>query len=86
MTLPTCWLDDDGEHFWFDHECSMTNAEGVNVQQWAISEGFKREHKLPLGPNGWQLVQADPLTVSPSILCAGCGVHGFFRDGAWVPV
>jgi hypothetical protein len=32
----------------------------------------------------WQVEQADPLTVSPSILCV-CGDHGYIRDGAWVP-
>ena len=27
----------------------------------------------------------DPLTVSPSILCPDCGLHGFIRSGVWVP-
>lgn len=31
------------------------------------------------------LVQREPLTVSPSLLCAICGHHGFIREGRWVP-
>jgi hypothetical protein len=33
----------------------------------------------------WDLVQEDPLTLSPSILCKRCGLHGFIRAGRWVP-
>lgn len=32
----------------------------------------------------WQVESWEPLTVSPSLLCA-CGDHGFVRSGAWVP-
>lgn len=32
----------------------------------------------------WQLIQLEPLTVSPSLLC-DCGHHGFIREGEWVP-
>ncbi len=27
----------------------------------------------------------DPLTVSPSVLCPDCSLHGFIRDGRWQP-
>ena len=27
---------------------------------------------------------ANGTTVNPSILCPGCGTHGFIRDGRWV--
>lgn len=41
---------------------------------------------LPVtGPDRWELVSRDPLTLSPSILCRGCGLHGFIREGKWVP-
>lgn len=37
----------------------------------------------------WTVESWDPLTLSPSILCSsekgGCGLHGFIRDGRWVP-
>lgn len=27
----------------------------------------------------------DPLTITPSILCLDCGLHGYVRAGRWVP-
>lgn len=33
----------------------------------------------------WRLVQREPLTLEPSILCTVCGDHGWIRDGRWVP-
>ena len=45
------------------------------------------EGYAPLSPPGehWQLVQREPLTISPSLLCRACGHHGFIREGKWVP-
>lgn len=34
----------------------------------------------------WQVQSFEPLTVSPSLLCRGCGDHGFITNGRWVPV
>lgn len=33
----------------------------------------------------WQVVQAEPLTLDPSLECLRCGDHGHIRDGRWVP-
>jgi hypothetical protein len=33
----------------------------------------------------WHLDAESPLTISPSLLCPGCGHHGFIRGGKWVP-
>lgn len=37
----------------------------------------------------WQVHSLDPLHIEPSILMSpdkgGCGLHGFIRDGRWVP-
>lgn len=33
----------------------------------------------------WTVDQADPLSLSPSLLCTRCGTHGFIRSGRWVP-
>lgn len=33
----------------------------------------------------WQVVSWEPLTLSPSILCLTCKLHGFIRNGRWVP-
>lgn len=34
---------------------------------------------------GHSITSEDPLTVTPSIACGDCGLHGFIRDGRWVP-
>ena len=39
---------------------------------------------LQLHNGGHRIVTADPLTVSPSILCGDCGTHGFVTDGVWM--
>lgn len=36
------------------------------------------------GPR-WTLHSLEPLHVEPSVLCRGCGHHGWVRNGAWVP-
>lgn len=32
----------------------------------------------------WKVMQWEPLTLTPSILCRQCGLHGWIRDGEWV--
>ena len=32
----------------------------------------------------WEVVDREPLTLSPSLLCKTCGSHGFIRQGQWV--
>jgi len=32
-----------------------------------------------------EVVQADPLTLSPSLKCRTCGAHGRVRQGKWEP-
>jgi hypothetical protein len=29
------------------------------------------------------VTQLDPVTITPSILCPDCGLHGFVTDGTW---
>ncbi len=33
----------------------------------------------------WKLVQREPLTISPSLLCGSCRHHGFIEQGKWRP-
>lgn len=33
----------------------------------------------------WHVESSEPLTLSPSLLCRGCGDHGFVREGRWQP-
>lgn len=40
---------------------------------------------LDAGRPRWQVVSWQPLTLSPSLLCRSCGLHGWIRDGRWVP-
>ena len=35
---------------------------------------------------GHRVVSRDPVTVEPSIGCPDCGLHGFAREGRWIPV
>jgi hypothetical protein len=39
----------------------------------------------PAWSEGWDVVNIDPLTLSPSLLCRVCRHHGFIRAGRWVP-
>ena len=89
--MPRCYLDENGEHFWFDHECSDVGAEwaakGHPLDAAAIEhfQGARNHTRLPTGPNNWKIVTNSPLTISPSILCGQCGVHGFWQADQWVP-
>ena len=38
---------------------------------------------LQLASGGHRIVQDDPLTITPSILCPDCGTHGFITEGRW---
>lgn len=38
-----------------------------------------------VGEPRWNVESWDPLTLSPSILLKTCGLHGFIRNGRWVP-
>lgn len=33
----------------------------------------------------WNVHQWEPLTLHPSLLCDTCGLHGYIRNGKWVP-
>lgn len=32
----------------------------------------------------WTVESWEPLTINPSLLCGGCGDHGWIREGRWV--
>lgn len=42
--------------------------------------------QLQLDNGGHRIVQKDPYTISPSIECGDCGLHGFIREGKWESV
>lgn len=49
--------------------------------------GQQREDYVPVwGPGElWTVMQREPLTLSPSLLCRACAHHGFITNGKWVP-
>ena len=34
--------------------------------------------------HGWRVLNRDPLTIEPSLLCRTCADHGYIRQGRWV--
>jgi hypothetical protein len=37
------------------------------------------------GWEGWNVIQREPLTLTPSIACRACCNHGHITNGKWVP-
>jgi Family of unknown function (DUF6527) len=66
---PKVELGDKWGYFLFVHDCK---------------EKDNHSRYLPISPDGWQF---DPLsnTVTPSIQCLVCNVHGFWTNGEWRP-
>lgn len=71
-------LDDDGRHIVWSHECRSATG-----RWWHTETGEDSGGKLPTGAHGWTVQQPAPLTVTPSIKCQECGLHGFITDGVW---
>lgn len=87
-------IDPAGAHIWHP---AAEGSECRNHHNWS---GDDKLDKLGLGsvtfnhellPDSiggdarWTLINFDPLTIAPSVLCRSCGDHGFVRDGKWVP-
>jgi hypothetical protein len=66
-----------GVHTW--HDCETDYSAGYVP--------FDTDAGRLVHPNGprWTVESSVPLTLSPSILCGSCGLHGFIRAGEWVP-
>jgi len=73
-------MDEDGAHVQWFHDCLSYLGEGGALIP------VRAETLLPIGDNGWHVAQAEPLTVTPSIMCRHCQTHGFITNGAWVGV
>ncbi len=59
-------------------------ADGTWCSGWVAFRGSKWERGFTQGITAWDVLQRDPLTLSPSLLCRTCGDHGFIREGKWV--
>ena len=59
--------------------------DGTPCDGWVTFAGRSWANCFPVGDIPvWTVEQEDPLTLSPSVLCRGCGDHGFVRAGRWV--
>ena len=50
---------------------------------WISFEGRAWARKFNGNLPSWKIESENPLTLSPSILCRGCGDHGHIRNGKW---
>jgi hypothetical protein len=64
--------------------CWHLTAEGTWCVGWAPFSGSKWAAEFNGKISTWDVVQNEPLTMSPSLLCRACKDHGFIRDGRWV--
>lgn len=62
-----------------DHQCGDRRvANGCTLDSEVSRE-------LDAGRPRWEVQSWEPLTLHPSLLCRSCGLHGWIRDGAWIP-
>lgn len=48
-------------------------------------KGKDREERLPLAEDYWSVKQTEAdLSVSPSIHCNDCGLHGYWNHDRWI--
>ena len=59
------------------------------LERHACVDGYQHVGMLPYdrGQGGpvWRVLAEDPTTIAPSVLCRQCGLHGWIRDGQWMP-
>ena len=71
------------------------DGEWVGILEWHVCKDpdgelspggvyFQNAPEWMRGPR-WTVECEDPLTISPSVLCRTCGLHGFIREGRWMP-
>jgi hypothetical protein len=72
LTKPASFTDEGGNHLgsWWAH----TRPDGTN-------DGLGR---IVYDSDHHGLASEDPITIDGSLLCIGCGRHGFVREGRWV--
>lgn len=74
---------------------TMHNGVWVGIIEWhrcvdpegVLAAGGVLFQNAPESLKGarWTLECESPLTLSPSVLCRTCGLHGWIREGRWVP-
>lgn len=80
--IPCAWTDPEtGEHW---DLAAITEYHRKPDGTWCY--GFVQiDGRYMPHADSWDLIQEEPLTLSPSLLCRACGSHGFIREGRWVP-
>ena|ERR1035437_6435042 len=59
--------------------------DGSNCAGWISFEGRAWANAFKDVPiPTWKVLQLEPLTLSPSLLCRTCGDHGYITNGKWV--
>lgn len=71
------------------HKCGARDApgqfgDGTTAGWIPFNVPAADEITTGLGPR-WEVVQFEPLTLSPSLQCGLCPHHGFIREDRWVP-
>jgi hypothetical protein len=69
------WLSEANPIFW--HWCAAL----ANVPEEHMVTG----RWVAAGTGAHTLVSREPLHLEPSLLWKCCGLHGFVRDGVWIP-
>lgn len=71
---------------------SNQSGKRIGIIEWHVCQDPDGElsgggvyFEMPGDGPRWQLESQDPLTISPSVLCVRCGLHGFIKDGRWLP-
>ncbi len=61
------------------------NGAGAVCAGWVPFRGaaWARQFDGVEGYQAWDVVQREPLTLSPSIKCRACGNHGHIEGGMW---
>lgn len=70
------WVAGDVVGVLLTHSCAKRNGEVV--QDFIPVNYMGAAHD-------WKLESRDPITMSPSVHYLCCGLHGWVRDGKWVP-
>jgi hypothetical protein len=69
------FIDETPYGLYFEHTCLGSEA----------SPGYIPFEGEGAGAKTWKIEQLEPLTLSPSLLCPRCKLHGHVRGGKWVP-
>lgn len=63
----------------YRHECK-----GGRMDQEILFDLPWNHTEQHSGKEKWRVETWEPLTISPSLGCTSCGLHGWIRDGTWI--